>query len=413
MKVAIFSDKYNGPLIGKAACRLGLTPYLFFQKEQQSSLGFIYYIANPNEPIEILAESVESAIGGKPDAVICCIEQFCVKVAQYADMIGLTVNSIESYEILRNKKKMKENWLSNGVTTANAVYCDKFTDIPFDKLTFPVIVKPTLGAASVGVRICNTEEELYKQANSILRFNITTLKNENKKSGFLVEEYISGEEYSIDTIWYNGLPYLDAIMKKGKPMGPLFPDRLYVMSDDIEDSIREELLRVSHKAVLAAKVKSGATHTEVRVKNGKGYVIESALRPGAGGCFYSLFEESLGTSFYEALVLTGLPYLSDKQCLYLDNLKFKQRIKPSKIKYWYNMGYEGSGVIRAINGVEDIKKLKYVDIIKIHRDPGDFLPAECDSFVYFGWIMGTLDKDNFDENYKLMLETEKKIKILF
>lgn len=413
MKIAIFSDLYNGPLISSAACKLGLEPYLFFHKHYDEDLGITYYCADPEASLPIFSKMIESAMGGPPDAVICCIEQFCVQVAAYANMINIAINPIESYDLLRNKKRMKENWILKGVTTAKSIYCERINDIPFGQLEYPLIIKPTLGAASAGVKICHTEAELRKQANSILRFNITTFKNGNRKSGFLIEEYIAGEEYSVDTIWYNGVPYLDAIMEKGQPSGPSFPDRLYVVSDNIEPSIRTELLNASHAAVMAAGVNAGATHTEIRVKNGKGYIIESALRPGAGGCFYGLFEESLGTSFYEALILTCLPKLSENQLLYLSHLKAGLREQPLRIKYWYNIGYEGSGIIKSIDGVDHIKDLQYVDKLRIHKKAGDFLPPECDSFAYFGWIIGTLEHASFDEYYQLLLQTEKLLKVSF
>ena len=413
MKIAIFSDHYNGPLICAAAYKLGLEPYLFFHKHYDEDLGINYYCADPEDPLPVFSRMIESALGGPPDAVICCIEQFCVRVAEYANMINIAINPFTAYDLLRNKKRMKENWLLKGVTTAKSIYCEKINDIPFAELEYPLIIKPTLGAASAGVKICHTEADLRKQANSILRFNITTFKSNNRKSGFLIEEYIEGEEYSVDTIWYNGEPYLDAIMEKGQPTGPSFPDRLYVVSDNIQSSIRKELLNSSHAAVIAAGVNAGATHTEIRVKNGKGYIIESALRPGAGGCFYGLFEECFGVSFYEALILSSLPNLSEEQLCYLNCLKSSLDIQPRRIKYWYNIGYEGSGIIKSIDGVDYIQNLQHVDRIKIHKKIGEFLPLECDSFVYFGWIMGTLKHDSFDQYYQLLLQTEKFLKVSF
>lgn len=51
--------------------------------------------------------------------------------------------------------------------------------------------------------------------------------------------------------------------------------------------LTNSLLSETYKAVEVAGVKNGATHVEVRVLNGKVYVIEGALRPGGGRDFLS------------------------------------------------------------------------------------------------------------------------------
>lgn len=412
-KVVIFSDRFNGPKFCESAERLGYSAYLFLQKEPKEDIGYKYYIVDPNDSLDVLAESIRQQIGSAPDVVICCIEQFCINIAKYAESIGVAVNSSNVYENLRDKKKMKKIWLEKEVTTAKAIFCEKISEVPFEALNYPVIIKPTLGAASAGVRICEDKESLKKQCQQILRFNLTILKNENKKSGFLIEEYITGEEYSVDTIWYNGIPYMDAIMDKGNPQGPNFPDRLYLTNQALSLEIREELLRVSHKAVLASGVKNGGTHTEIRLKDGVGYVIESALRPGAGGCFYGLFNEALGVSFYDAYILVNTIKLSDIQEKILENMKQNVSAIPMKRKYWYNIGYKGSGLIKNICGVEEILKLEHVDLCKIHKAPGEYLIAECDSFTYFGFIMGSLASDSFNDDYELLQETENMLSIAF
>lgn len=410
-KIAIFSDAYNGPQICASALKFGITPYLFVAKKPAKDMEIEYYVADPNAPIEIFAEEIKSEMGDIPDAVICCIEQYCTNVARYAEMIGVAVNKSEVYEKLRNKRKMKQIWMEKNVLTAKAIFCEKISQVPFDELNYPVIIKPTLGAASAGVRICDSGDSLKKQCQQILRFNLTTLKSDNRKSGFLIEEYISGEEYSVDTVWYNGKPYLDGIMDKGNPQGPNFPDRLYLINENLSSEIRHELLRVSHEAVLAAGVKNGATHTEIRMMNGIAYVIEAALRPGAGGCFYGLFKEALNAAFYDAFVLVNIPNLSEEEILLLEKMKNAVFERPCRRKYWYNIGYKGSGLIKGIKGVEDICRQPYVDVCKIHKKIGDYLLSECDSFTYFGWLIGSLETNSFERDYDLLTETEKMLSI--
>lgn len=414
LKIAIFSDKFNGPKFCKAVKELGYEPFLFFAKELKTKVDFDYYVANPFDEIYKFEKDVEKAIGDKPDAIVSCVEQFCIKIGEYAQKFNISINPLDSYKILRDKKMMKAVWRDSGVTTAK--YCEgkKISDINLENFKYPLIVKPACGAASAGVRIVNNQDEMRKQINNILRFNVSTLNgDEDRYSGFLIEEYISGDEYSVDTVWCDGEPIIDGIMTKGNPQGPVFPDRLYVIDPLIDKDVKAELLRSSHEAVKAAGVLSGATHTELRMKNNKGYVIESALRPGAGGAFYGLFEESLGVSFYKALVLASLPQKSTEDKKVLKSMRESLNDVPLYRKYWYNMKYNGSGIIKSIEGREKIMDEPFIDDVIFLKNPGEYVALECDSFTYFGWIIGVMKQDTFDNYYNMLNEAESKINLVY
>lgn len=413
IKIAIFGEEVNGPLFVNAAKKMGFSPYLFFASEPKNKVDYTYYVLNVFSPSEHLNKKINE-IMGEPDAIVSCIEQFSVAIAKFCESIGKLINPIESYSILRDKGKMKKVWKEQGILTAESMIGTSFKDVEYEKIKFPVIVKPTFGAASAGVRIIYDKNELEKQLKQILRFNISTLNEENaQKSGYIIEEYIEGEEYSVDTIWFNGSPIINGIMSKGNPKGPLFPDRLYLIDNNLSQNVENELLRRSHLAVKASGVKCGATHTEVRVRDGKGYIIESAFRPGAGGCFYSLFEKSLGVSFYEALILVSLQKHSDIDLNRIDRLA-KKITSPKTRGYWYNMGYEGSGTIKSIEGCNEVKKNEFIDNIIIRKIEGDYLTPECDSYSYLGWIMGEFKNyDEFSNYYNLLMNIERQIRVVY
>ena len=401
-KIVIFSDLYNGKFYRESAKKCGWEPYIFLTvKCEDESIYFV----NQFEDVEKLASDVETLIGGKPDAVLCCVEQISLPVAKYAEYIGVPINSVDTYRKLRDKKLMKQIWQSNGVDTAKYYYCQKTKDIPWEKINYPVIVKPTMGAASIGVYLCRNEEELKDKSRKILMYNLTSLIGEEKKTGLLVEEYIEGEEYSVDTIWYDGQPIIDGIMSKGIIEGPYFPDKLYLLDSELDKDTMNLLKESSHKAVKAAGDITGATHTEMRIFNGKCYVIESALRPGAGGSFYTLFGQEYGVSFYD-LYISAILGKTER----LKTWKL-QEADTEKKSYWYSLSYDGEGVIEKINGINDIKNLDYVDYVRLYRKVGEDLPKEKDSNGYFGWIIGRIDNDSFDNILKRMVDTERMVSI--
>ncbi len=412
-KIAIFSDEINGPLIASAAKKLGHDPYLFYASESKIEIQYPNIKIDPFLPIEVLGNEVEKFMG-RPDAIISCVEQFSVNIAKYAEYLGISPSPVETYDIMRNKSRMKSVWKEANVSTPSSCSAKSFADVDLSSLEYPLIVKPAHGAASAGVGIVFNKEELKKQINKILRFNVSTLNVEKAvKSGFLIEDYIDGEEYSVDTIWFKGSPILNGIMSKGNPQGPSFPDRLYLTEPSLSEEIKKELLDLSHEAVKATGVISGATHTEIRMRNNKGYVIESALRPGAGGCFYQLFEKALGVSFYEALILVSLKDHTENELELLKQMSLNTS-NASSTHYWYNIEYKGHGIIQSIEGEEEIIKEKFVEKVCIRKKVGDYLPAECDSYSYLGWVIGNfVEKNTFDNYYSYLRKAQSYIKVIY
>lgn len=391
-KIAIFSEASNGPRLARVARRLGYKPYLFFPSEPRVKTTDNYVVIDGNQTLESLEEKITDFMG-KPDAVACCIEQFNVNIGRYAHKHGLSDNDVNFYEILRDKTLMKKRWQEKNVSTPKSIIGDKIETLNLETLNYPMIIKPSLGAASVGVKIVEDQRALIKQIKMIQRFNATTLGAEKVTTPkFIIEEYIEGDEYSVDTIWHKGRPLVTGIMYKGNPKGPIFPDRLY-MTHPLE----EKIIQLASEAVLAVGDVTGPTHTEIRFKNNKGYVIESALRPGAGGAFYPLFNKRYGVDFDEQFMLSMtsedqqlLPVKSDGGC--------------DHEYYWYNLGYNKSGVIKSISGKEEILACDSVLDLQMKKDVGDYLPRECDSYSYLAWLTGIFDKKISFETCMLTLQ---------
>ena len=185
------------------------------------------------------------------------------------------------------------------------------------------------------------------------------------------------------------------------------------MDPNLEFSTRKLLLDEAHKAAKAAGVISGATHTEIRVKDEKAYVIESALRPGAGGIFYQLFEKSLGVSFYKALIIASIYSKSDVEFEKINTVLSKYNENSIQRMFWYNMSYKGNGRIKDIIIDENFYNHPYVDRLFLRKRVGDYLAPECDSYFYFAWLVGKLDEDTVNNYYNTFKEIENKINIVF
>lgn len=387
-KILILSDSTSTSFLDKAARKLGYTPiFVYADSKADIDSKYPFEIIDFFKDSQIIAEEITQRFG-KIYGIISCVEQLTYHVGQVALHLHLDVNPVESYLTLRDKRAMKNCWIENDVSTSKLLGIYSTVDIDFNSFKFPVIVKPTFGAASAGVKIVKNAEELENQVRSITRFNVTTLAKENAtKSGFVIEQYVTGNEYSVDTVWINGEPVANGIMSKGNPKGPSFPDRLYYTEVAMSEETKNTILNEVYKGVHAAGVKNGATHTELRIMDGRPYLIEAALRAGAGGALYQIFEKSTGLPYYEYLIMSYIP-----ECINnfeKDTLKFR----PKKNLFWYNVGYKGNGRIKTLSASPLLLENKNIEIIYFRKKVGDFLPREGDTLAYLAWVVGELPKD--------------------
>lgn len=72
-------------------------------------------------------------------------------------------------------------------------------------LTFPVIVKPCCGGSSVGVAVAETEEELKEAMKTAFSYEETAV----------VEEFVSGREFSVAVIGGEAYPVIEIAPKEG------------------------------------------------------------------------------------------------------------------------------------------------------------------------------------------------------
>lgn len=352
----------------------------------------------------------------KPNAIITTNESYMLETAKLANEFGVLKNSLKSILYNRDKKRMKQIWNVAEIKTPKAKFYSGLDKLKIDKyLEFPLIIKPSQGYGSCGVMKVNNKEELIDQAKKILMFNALFINKEKlSHNGILVEEYINGEEYSIDTIWFKGRPIKSFIMAKGNATGPFFPDRLYIIDTQMEDSIRIKIENLSYKAVKATKLRNGASHSEVRFKEGIPYMIESTARPGGGGYVYSIFEKSYNIDVFKLFYYASTLNTEDEIESAMRYLKIDTNCNPKKMIFEYFVPYKGQGKIDYIAGEDKLKRREEVLDYLIFKKSGDVLYEENINPTYFCWIVAECKKgQKISEIYNTVKEYDNIFKITY
>lgn len=232
-----------------------------------------------------------------------------------------------------------------------------------ESLTFPVIVKPSGLAASRLVGICYHKEELGEFLKTVFKGIEAAYKEDGGKwePKVLVEEFIEGQQYSIDVyITPDGRMTFCPIVsiKTGKSIG--FDDffgYLQMTPTLLNDESISEAENVAEQAIRALGLRSTTAHVEL-LKTEQGWkVIE--LGPRVGGFRHMLYDFAFDFNHTANDILVRLPK--------------KQTVRKKEKGYAAAMKFfaKEEGKLVKIIGIKKIQELKSLKKLYINKIVGD------------------------------------------
>ncbi|MDN7580372.1 ATP-grasp domain-containing protein [Burkholderia orbicola] len=163
-------------------------------------------------------------------------------------------------------------------------------------LRFPVVVKPSEGSASDGVRRCEDIAAVRAQLDTLAaaaQADAPELATER----VVIEEFLAGSEYCVE--YFDGR-YVGAL-RKLKRHGAGFLERGYTSELDLDADTLRALIDVGTRATAAAGLTWGPLHLDCIVHDGVPHVIE--LNPRIAGSFIcDIVRDGYGFNVVEALL---------------------------------------------------------------------------------------------------------------
>lgn len=218
-----------------------------------------------------------------------------ITVNYVAEKLGLCCNGIESSLISTNKYLMRQAFKENGDPSPK-YYCSKeLTDEIISQLELPLIVKPVDRSGSRGI----TKIDDIKN----LKHAIETAEELSFDKNAMVEEFVEGQEYSVEYVSYQGAHTFLALTQKYTTGAPHFIETGHMQPADIGESLLEDVKQVVEHALDTLKIQYGASHSEIKIsEEGTIKIIEIGGRMG-GDCIGSdLVRISTGYDFVEMVI---------------------------------------------------------------------------------------------------------------
>lgn len=279
---------FQEPAILKAK-ELGLETHVFAWEagDPGEKMADFFYPISIREKEEILAKCQEIGI----DGIISIASDLAMVTVNYvAEKMGLTGNSIEATLISTNKHEMREAFAKGGDPSPKSIVADADTDLDAIDIALPLIVKPTDRSGSRGVIKVEKKEDL----KAAIDFAI----NESFEKKAVVEEFATGDEYSVEYISCRGRHYLLAVTEKTTSGEPWFIEMSHIEPAPITDERRENIRRVCDHALDTLMLYDGAGHIELKVDKDENIkIIEIGGRMGGGFIGSDLVELSTGYDY--------------------------------------------------------------------------------------------------------------------
>lgn len=227
--------------------------------------------------------------------ITVCTDQALLTVAEVSEELGLPcyIDYRTALDVT-NKSYMKKVFVDNDIPTAKFRIFDSLDEVMQVEWKYPVIVKPVDCNSSKGVKKASNIDELGCYFREALSFSRTKMA--------LVEEYIIGEELSIDVYVDDGVAHVLDITESEKIREQ---DKFVIFRTwhpaKAKDAIENKVNYIAQKIADAFKIKNAPMLLQVLTDGSNVYVLEISARTGGGVKFLSI-ERQTGTDIIEAVI---------------------------------------------------------------------------------------------------------------
>ncbi|HEU0018780.1 MAG TPA: ATP-grasp domain-containing protein, partial [Thermoleophilaceae bacterium] len=239
--------------------------------------------ANPTDPVEVLAATAHLA---DVEGVVNCSESCLRTQAALVERHGVPGIDSETAAVCRDKQLMMRRFDQHGVPIGRRRVVSKLADIPeaVRDVGCPGVLKPSTGVASLFTVRFDSEDELdrwFAQFDAAASGHHSAAIRE-MDGRWLVEEYLDGPGFSVESLTLGGETTHVAVCRKGEMSQPFFLETGHTCPAPIADDLREKMEDVAAAAIAALGIADGITHAEMKLTSRGIRVLEVGARMGGG-----------------------------------------------------------------------------------------------------------------------------------
>lgn len=374
----------------------GMPQLCLVQNLKQRGIFVVLADMNPNAPAVKYADAffpvstldVEGirniAICEKVDFILSvCADQMLLVAAQISEELELPCYiDYQTAVNVSSKEYMKKIFVENGIPTSRYIVRSKLDFSDVKDMQWPLIVKPVDCYSSRGVKRVNNKEELFIAFQNAVQLSRTNTA--------VIEEYVNGDELSVDLYIENGEAKLLCIRVLDKiPEGSGFIICRGRYPASLSEELQAEVCEIGQKIADSFHLKNTPMLIQMKKDEGRFHVIEFCARTG-GGIKYRLLPHVAHFDVVDAvveLILGNQPHY--------DNWKLNRYIIDEFL-------YCRSGEFDHLKGFDELQKEGVIEHWEQFKAKGHIfsdISSSGDRVAYFSVEAST--PDELERKYKL------------
>ncbi|MFM9372926.1 ATP-grasp domain-containing protein [Streptomyces sp. Da 82-17] len=283
-----------------------------------------------------------------------------------AEALGLSPNPAESVRRINDKAAMRELLNENGLSVVRSREVGSVDAVVAAAATFPTpfVVKPARSSGSRGIALVVDAEDLDEW--------VVRVRREGLKGPYVLEEYLRGPEFSVETLTVDGVHHVLGITAKQHTGAPGFVETGHVfpaqLSQPYESAVRATVIGLLD----LAGYRFGPAHTEVVLTSRGPRVVESQTRLG-GDRIPALMELATGFDVESAVF----------RALAGEEVEAPTAHRAAAIGFFQLP----PGRVESVSGLDELRALEHVHTLHFPYGPGSVLPATTSSASRHGFVV--------------------------
>lgn len=313
------------------------------------------------------------------DGIVTFDEYNVGMVAELCEKLKLPgIDAATAYRC-RNKWLMKHTWKQADLPVPRfRLVSDPKDFFKTNKdFSYPLVCKPIIGGGSEYVVCVRNAKELADAHQTIIQEVYQHFPREpflervekEHPNSILIEEYLKGEEISVEACTFEGETTLIAIHDK-----PEVSEKLYFLStytctpSNLPLDIQKKVAETVKKAMASLKITNGLSHTELKITPTGPYLLETGARLGGAGVNASI-KNSLGIDMSQIMCDIATGTKPNMIPLFVKKVGFRQILGVA-------------GKIKTIHGLEKLHGLSQIPEIQMYVQPGDIIRGKINIGSY-------------------------------
>ncbi|WP_367127898.1 pyridoxal-phosphate dependent enzyme [Saccharothrix sp. HUAS TT1] len=364
------------------AVGLGLRPVLLTGKPERyaglAATGAEVLVCDTNSTSALRTAVQDRFRREELAGVVSTSDFYTPAVAELAAWLGLPRNPVDAVRTCRDKSLLRRRLAEAGAPQPRFAVLEEplapgAVAEAIELVGLPCVVKPVDDSGSNLVLLCHDAEQVAAQAERVLAVRENVRGMPTARS-VLVEQYARGPEFSVELFGWGGRTELVGVTRKSVTGGPHFVEHRHLFPAPLDPAVADALADAARRAVRAAGMALGATHTEVVLTDDGPAVVEVNPRL-AGGMIPELIRLATGVELLEQQlrVAAGLPpdlAPSDDGCA---GIAFLLAPRP--------------GVLRAVTGAADAEAVPGIARVTVTAQVGATVRPPVNAYDRLGYVI--------------------------